>query len=185
MDKLKVAVPAHALRANALPTLGICPRHGQAATRTRKRTFYTATPWWCYLFILAGFLVAVLVIVSIRKQVSGPVPECTTCVSERQRYRGAVTAAWVGSIVVCLVALAKASTGLVLLTCLLGIAALVLSATGDRFRVSGVLSTDQGWLELKGVHPAFVQASHQAMQQAAQAQPVYAGYPGYGVAGTT
>jgi hypothetical protein len=177
MPKLKVTVPAQALRGHALPALGLCPRHGAPASSVRSRTFWTRTPIWAFLLIgvLAMFL---------RKQVDGPVPECGTCAKERRRYRQAVAAAWVTAFAVLVVGVGRASTSVLIAGSFMLLGALILTAISEEWRVQGVLSRDQLWLTLKGVHPAFVQAAQTAMHQAAQAPalahqgfPPYQGYP--------
>ena len=172
-----VTIPALALAAHGLPQLGLCPRHGQQTTRTSRRSFSTRAPAWSYLLIFVGLLLFLVVVLSVRKQVAGPFPECRECDRDRRRFKLWVAAGWSVSSLVLGLALWKANEPLLGIGSLLLVAALILSGMGDRFRVSGWLSKDEAWLTLKGVHPAFAQASNAAQQAAVAAQQSYAAQP--------
>ena len=70
----------------------VCVRHGRPATTTRKIRFASRTPWWAYLTLLAGLLVALIVILVVQKRVTAPAwPVCDEC---RRLRRSRLTAMW-------------------------------------------------------------------------------------------
>jgi len=169
MKTIKVALPAAALSSQALAALGMCPRHGTPATTTRWRTFWSPLPIW--LFLLVGVLASFF-----RKKLVGPVPECGQCGHERQRFRFAVGGVWLLVTLLLFVlpaVIPSAAVGFAIWL-LLAVAAVLFSFAGEQWRVRGVLTKDQLWLELKGVHPYFAHAVH--TQMSAAMQPVQPGY---------
>ena len=163
---MNLLVPAAAISSNSLAELGTCPLHDLPGISVSKRKFYTATPAWTLLLVLISLLVGLIVMLAIRKEVSGAIADCATCVASRKRYRYTVISAWV-LVLGLLFALAGSSSGaLVLLWFVLLVAAFIYSFAGNRSRVAGVLTKDQGWVELKKVAPGFASKVHVRMNAA-------------------
>jgi hypothetical protein len=162
----KVRVPNYTFTHDGLIELGMCPRHALPATKNRKRTYYTATPAWVLLLVLVSLLIAVIVLVVTRKRTNGMVPECARCGKVRTRFRLTLVAGWVTAAVLLPIAASSSSSLLIGVWFAVLVAALLGSFCGGNFRIGGVLSTDQVWLDLRRVHPAFVQAVAARMQPA-------------------
>jgi hypothetical protein len=163
---MELRVPAHAVGSNALLEIGTCPRHNRPGVRTKKLTFYTKPPLWAYLLIVVGVLVAVIVILVLRKQVTGNAYECDECLRAQRRFRALVISAWVLDIGLLLAASADSSGVAVLLWLVVTVAALVYSFTGATHRIRGFLTTDQVWVDLKNADAGFAAAVQQRMAQA-------------------
>jgi hypothetical protein len=169
--RVKIDVPANALRTGALLEIGRCARHDAPATRARTRRFTTEPPGIIVVLALFSFFVVFLLAAAFRKDVHGPIPECDRC---RASYRKRITAGWI-SVVACIgviVLSAVASSGPALLV---GIALLVLAissfVTADLGRVRGTLDDDLVWVELRGIDPAFGTAVQDRVQSAPQLDP--------------
>jgi hypothetical protein len=162
-------VPSAAVQSNALTGLGICPRHANPAVRSKKRSYYSATPPWVYVLILASLLIAVIIMIAIRKTVTGQVPDCATCMAE-QKKRTAI--AWVIAAVAVAVLLAglSATNGLVsLIGFLLLVVAICYPLAAPKKWQQGVVTKDGYWVEMKKVAPAFAAA---VQHQVAAATPI-------------
>ncbi len=166
---MNTSVPSNAVHAGALVELGICPTHGEPATKTRSREFVTRTPGWVYLLIPFGLLVAALVQMALQKKVKGPVPECPQCRSRRRTYNLLLAALWIGALAALIATGVTSNGALAVLWLVLQIAAIVWVFQGGRFMLKGTLSKDQIWVELRRVDERFVQAVQARM--AATAQP--------------
>ena len=168
-------VPAQAVSSGALTPLGLCPRHGLPAVRTKKRSYYTATPTWLYLLVLVSLLIAVLILLAVRKTVAGPVPDCATCVADQKRRRAIVLGSW-GLALVVLIGGMAANSGAVAAIGFFGlIAALLATFAVPQKWQQGQVTKDGYWVELKDPAPAFREAATRAM---AAAQPPTAYSPG-------
>ncbi len=66
---------------------GTCAQHGRSAVRLQKVTVHSRTPAWAYALLLAGLLIAAIVIAAIRESVTGAWPMCDVCVQRRGRMR--------------------------------------------------------------------------------------------------
>ncbi len=164
-------VPSTAIQANALTSLGICPRHANPAVRAKKRTYYSATPPWVFLLIFAGLLIALIVMVAIRKTVAGQVPDCETCVAE-QRKRSII--GWslaLGSVVLVLLGISASQDAITAVGVLALVAALLYPVAAPRKWANGVVTKDGYWVEFKKTAPAF-QAAVQQQVAAATPTPV-------------
>jgi hypothetical protein len=63
----------------------VCSRHGLPAAATRRVKLYSRSPWWVWLLMLAGWLVALIVAVALRKIVAAPAwPFCDRCEDRRR-----------------------------------------------------------------------------------------------------
>lgn len=165
-----VAVPAAWIAQGTLPPC--CSRHGGPATRHTKRRFDTKTPLWVFLLLVLGALIAIVVALALRKSVEGPMPECDECDRERRRFKLTVLAAWVADVVVLVLAVQLGAAGL-LLWLLVTLVALFWSfGGGQRYRVHGVLSKDQMWVELRGASDEFADAINAVVHPAQSAVPV-------------
>jgi hypothetical protein len=170
MAKKIIRIPAQTLPTGALSELGVCAVHGSAASTTRKRTFSTATPVWVVPLILVSLLLGLIVALVVRKQVSGPMAECSTCTSGRTRFRRLVWGGWATTVALLVASIAGNSGGLALAFLVALIVSLVLSVMGSAKQASGTLSKDQLWLELRSTHPAFDHVVS-ARMSAAMGQP--------------
>lgn len=63
----------------------ICVRHGRSAVRFQKVTVHSRPPAWAYALLVAGLLIAALVMSAIRIDVTGGWPMCDVCVARRKR----------------------------------------------------------------------------------------------------
>ena len=161
-----VSVPTSWITLGALPAC--CARHGGPATRADQRKFYTRTPWWVYLFIPVGLLIAAVIALAIRGTVDGPLPSCESCARERRRWIRTVWSLWgldlallAASIAAANSPIGKVAAGLWLLVTLV---ALVWSSRADRIRVTGRVSKDRNWVELRRVSDVFQNAVTTALQ---------------------
>jgi hypothetical protein len=134
------------------------------ATYLDTRNFYTRTPPWIALTALVGLLLFVILVLTFRTTVNGALPACGTCAQDRQRFLLWVKVGWLGTVVVFVAAIFTGSGALVLLAVLLAIAATVWSCCAHRFRVSGVVSKDKLWVELKGVGPEFARTIEEGLR---------------------
>ena len=151
-----VAIPAAWIAQGTLPP--ICARHGGPATRHRRRRFDTRTPTWVLALVLIALLLAAIVALALRKSVQGEIPECEQCVRDQRRFKLTVVGAWVGDVVVLLLAVNFGGAGLILWL-LVTLAALIWSfAGGQRYRVHGTLSKDQQWVAMRGSSEEFAAA---------------------------
>lgn len=157
----KVSAPSQWLQQGTLPP--VCARHGGPSTSMRKRTFYTRTPWWVILIVLASLLVGLIVALAIRKTLHARLPECARCAQEHRQFRTITAALWGATVVLLVLAVSLSSGGLGLLCFLVGVVALIWSFAGRR-QVQGFLTTDQAWVDLKGVSDEFAGAINGALQ---------------------
>jgi uncharacterized membrane protein YdcZ (DUF606 family) len=141
-----------------------CARHDVPSTHLDKRVFYTRTPAWVAVTFLAGVLLFVILAMALRTTAKGALPACPQCTRDRRRFRQWAWAAWIGAAVVFAVAIGMGSSGLILVGVLVLLAAIVVSCCGDRFRVSGFVSKDKMWVELKGVGPEFARMIDEALR---------------------
>lgn len=170
-----VFVPSYAVQSGGLPGLGVCGRHGRPPVRVKTRSYYSRTPPWMYLVLLFSLLIGLLLMLLLRKKVTGPVADCAVCVHDQQ-----VRVRWLGAALATTVLLfgygiAAASGGGVLLSVLAGFATLVTAvAVPPKFQ-QGTVSNDGVWVEMKKPAPAFALAVHSAMQaHTAAPQPAQA-----------
>ncbi len=160
-----VQVPAHWLAQNYLPP--ICARHGGPATSAVTRKFSTRPPGWSYVLILIGVLVFVIVVMALQYSLSTALPACAECRQDRRRFIGYALSGWVAAIALTVVSFTTTSGALIVLGLLAVVGALVFSFVGDSFRVSGHVSADRGWVNLKGVHATFAAAIDNAVRPGA------------------
>jgi hypothetical protein len=161
----KVQVPAHWVAANYLPP--ICARHGGPSTSVVKRKFSTRPPGWSYVLILVGVLIFAIVAMALQFSVRTSLPACAECSRDRRRFIGLALSGWVAAIILTVVAsTATTSAALVVLGLLALACALVFSFVGDSFRVSGHVTADRAWVNLKGVHATFAAAINNALRPA-------------------
>jgi hypothetical protein len=156
-------VPAVWVASRTLPP--VCARHEAPATRQSKRDFYTRTPSWVYLTLLIGILVAAIIAMALRTTVKGQLPACERCVSERRKFVATAWASWVLAIALLVLGISLSSTPLLVVSGLAILVALVISVSGDRFRVTGTVSKDRQWVDLKGTSEGFSQLVRQAVEQ--------------------
>jgi hypothetical protein len=157
-----VNVPAVWLAQGYLPRT--CARHGVPASTSCKRSFHTKPPLWVYILILASVLVFLIVVLVMRKTVSGHLPACASCTAERRRYLGSVLGGWVATVALFIAAGLTSSGALLLLGFAAVLAALVWSCCGDLQRVHGSLTADQVWVTLRGAHASFADQLQQALR---------------------
>jgi hypothetical protein len=151
------------LASGQLPTQ--CARHEAPATRRSKRDFYTRTPSWVYLTILIGILVAAIIAMAIRTRVKANLPACDRCVAERRKFVLIAWASWAVTLALFVLGAGLSSTPVLILSVVALIAAVVVSCSGDRFRVSGTVSKDRQWVDLKGTSEGFSAQIRQAVEQ--------------------
>lgn len=164
-----VQVPETWMAQSYLPPL--CARHGVPSTSSLKRTFYSKPPPWSYLLIFFGVVVFVLVVTLTRAKVTGNVPACVECARERRRFWLMVLAAWIASLAILVLGITFSKAGVTLLGFFAILGAVIVSLLGDRFRVSGNVSKDRIWVNLKGVHETFAAAVNDGVR-ASTASPV-------------
>jgi uncharacterized membrane protein YdcZ (DUF606 family) len=150
---MNVGVPTSWVAQNHLPP--VCARHGVPATKAEKRTFATAPPRWSYLLIVLGVLIFLIVVLATRTKVDTNLPACEQCGKDRKRFWVYVAVAGAVSVAVFATGAAIPSDGLTLLGFFLLLATLILACLRDRFRVSGTMSRDRAWVNLKGIHEKF------------------------------
>ncbi|MDT7571357.1 MAG: hypothetical protein QOE05_1531 [Actinomycetota bacterium] len=146
-----------------------CARHDVPSSHWDKRDFYTRTPPWVLLTIFIGVLLFVILALALRTTVKGALPACAQCTRDRRRFLLWVGGAWSGTAVVFAAGIGMGSDVLVLLGVLGLLGAIVVSCLGDRFRVSGSVSKDKLWVELKGVGPEFARIVDEALRAPQQA----------------
>lgn len=156
-----VRVPVAWIAQGSLPAM--CARHERPATRWSDRKFYSRTPVWAVALAVFGLLIAALVAQAIRKTVEGRLPACEQCDTDRRRFVGIVLGAWAADVLLLVASVAGHSGGLLMLWLLATVVALVVSFTGDRDRVSGYVSMDEHWVDLKGASDGFTTAINQAL----------------------
>jgi len=150
---MNVRVPTSWMAQNYLPP--VCARHGVPATTAVRRTFATAPPVWSYLLIILGVLIFLIVVLATRTKIDTALPACEQCGQDRRRFWIYVAVAGAVSGAALATGIAIASDGLSLLGFFLLLATLVLACLGDRFRVSGTVSRDRAWVNLKGISEQF------------------------------
>jgi hypothetical protein len=165
----RVEIPAVWVAEGHLPPT--CARHGVPMTTWTSRSFYTRTPWWVFLLFVVSLLIALIVSLAIRTTVSGRLPSCSRCKTERRRFVWSALGAWVASLTLLFVVPSALSVPSWFLFVLFGLvlAALIFSFAGDQFRVTGSVSKDRTWVELKGVSEPFAAAIRQALSAPAPA----------------
>ncbi len=158
-----VRVPSTALTQGGLARLGICPRHGLPATGLRKRTFFTLTPAWLYVLTAFTVLGGAIGAIILRKKVVAELPSCGRCTRDRALRFPATAISWTAAIALGAYVLADRPAATPILNIVLFSVALVLlsvalwlTTNGDG-GVTGVVSADQGWVQLSRVSPEFVQ----------------------------
>jgi hypothetical protein len=144
----------------------LCARHGGPASRTVKRSFHTPTPPWVLLLILVSLLIAAIVALAIRKSAHGYLPGCARCASDRRGFIAAACGGLTVGLLLTVLGFAVDSAGLLLLSLLVFLVALVGTFCGDQFRVRGRLRKDLQWVELRGVAPGFAAEMTRGLQQA-------------------
>ena len=150
---MKVRVPTSWMAQNYVPP--VCARHGVPATTAARRTFATPPPVWSYLLIVLGVVVFLIVVLATRTKVDTALPGCEQCGQERRRFWSYLAVAGAVSAAVFATGIAISSDGLAMLGFFLLLATLVMACLRDRFRVSGTVSRDRAWVNLKGVHERF------------------------------
>ena len=161
----KVQVPAHWVAANYLPP--ICARHGGPATSLVKRKFSTRPPGWSYVLILVAVVIFAIVAMAMQFSIATSLPACAECSRDRRRFIGFALSGWAAAIALTVVSFTTTSGALIVLGLLAVVCALVFSFVGDSFRVSGHVSADRGWVNLKGVHATFAAAINNAVRPGA------------------
>ena len=162
-------VPAIWVANNWLPNT--CARHEAVATRRIKRDFYTKTPAWLLPVFLLALLLALIIALAMRTTVKGQLPACERCGKERRTFLAYAWGSWGAATVLWGVAVYRASGVVALLATVVTLAAIVVSVLGDRFRVTGVVSKDRRWVELKGTSEGFSRAVAEALQGGQPAVP--------------
>lgn len=82
-DGDSVVVAATAVAGGLAPQ--VCVPHGRTGS-TAKVTFQSRTPWWVWLTVLVGLLVALILALVLRKTVIAPAwPVCDECRRERRQ----------------------------------------------------------------------------------------------------
>lgn len=163
-----VTVPGYAISSGGVQHLGVCPRHGRPASGVRKQKFGSKTPLWIIAIAIFTLLIAAIVAEAIRKRVTGPIPTCGQCDTDRKRFHWQVAGLWALDVALLVGGLsgnAFALLGWLALTLI----ALVYGTQTYRYSVQGTVSDDGMWVELKKVDAAFAEASNRAMA-AAQGQ---------------
>jgi len=168
---VRVDLPSTALHSGALLDLGLCARHGTPATRSRVHRFSSGLPAVVVVLAFFSFLLVLLLYAAFKKDVAGPVPECERCATT---YRHRTTVMWIGlvggpALLFALLAVPQTWIGLVGLA--LFVIGLVAGVMADHALVRGSLSSDLGWLELRGVDPAFAAAVQEGIKVAPQPDP--------------
>jgi choline-glycine betaine transporter len=167
VSPINLHVPSAAITAGALPEIGMCPRHGEAATRSKDRTFFTPTPIWVYLLCVVSLLFGLIVLLVTRKKVTGPIPECATCVQQQSTRRRNNWIAWSAAIVLFVAGVTISNAAVAVVAFLALVAALLYSVLGTKPVQSGTVTKDRHWVELKHVAPAFSVAVQEKMALAA------------------
>jgi hypothetical protein len=89
----------------------VCVRHGRPAAAHRKISFVSRSPWWTFLLILLSVLVALLVMLALRKRVTAPSwPVCDECLRQRRTRLTTMAGLLVGGPVVASLALPVVSS---------------------------------------------------------------------------
>jgi len=142
----------------------VCPRHGRAggATRPTKLSIYSRPPIWVYLLILLSLLIAVIVLIALRKTVkTSSWPACDTCRQVRRRNLTGMRACLLGWIPLTALGLAVDSSGMLGIALLfaLPLVGFVLGTLGSWGSiVKAKVTADGGSVELPTPHPDFVAA---------------------------
>jgi len=159
-------VPSAALQQGGLAELGICPRHALPGVRTKKRSYYTAAPAWAVLLIFLSLLIGLLVLVLIRKTVTGPVPDCSTCVAEQKKRLTIAWSAALLSVGLLFASFGQHNAGLVVAALVAIVGAMTYPVVAPKKWPFGVVTEDGWWVELKDTAPAFQEAVQQAIASA-------------------
>jgi hypothetical protein len=165
-----VVVPAADFEAGRLP--GICAVTGAPATANLKR-HYAGTPQWVGCLFLISWLALIVAILFTHQEVTGRLPVISSIAArvERLHRTGSLAffagiAAWIVAVVAGLVLSGTAGTVVVTMLLTLGVVAFIAAVTTSvmESRMLGIKGrvTKDGfgtrWVQLRGVHPAFVQA---------------------------
>ena len=163
-----INVPAGWINAGTLPPC--CARHGGPVTEWQKRSFYTPVPWWLLILFPFAMLLAAIIALCIRRTVKGVLPACAECKRDRQRFVRLAIGGWVLDAALLFVFTLLGPAGIVLWL-VTTFAALCFCFCGDRFRVSGRVSKDTMWVQLRGVDASFASAIKGALAPPSQFVP--------------
>jgi hypothetical protein len=95
--------------------------------------------------------------------VKGKLPACGLCSKERRTFKLAVSGSWGAVVLLFIVAVSTSMIAVLILSLVGALAALVLSFSADSFRVRGVVSNDQMWVELHKSSETFSRLIRQAL----------------------
>jgi hypothetical protein len=95
----------------------------------------------------------------------GRIPACERCVADRRTFVVRAWASWAVAVALLVAGVSTGSGALTGISALLVVVALVFSFCGDQFRVSGALSKDRTWVDLKGTSESFDAQIRQAVGQ--------------------
>jgi hypothetical protein len=145
----------------------VCARHGRRATDTRRVTFYSRAPLWTVLLFFVAILIALIVILAVRKDIKSPAWRlCDQCRADRsQRLLAGWSLMLLGPVAVGLFDEALSLTGdaeglflvIGMFACVLTGFVVLTQATWTVLFAADVV-TGGADLRLRKAHPAFVAA---------------------------
>jgi hypothetical protein len=170
---VEVRVPAHFVSSGwGTPT--VCVKHGEAAVERKNVRFISPPPGWSYVLVLAGVVVAVIVMLAIRKTVEAKDwPFCEHCRQDRRKgliIGLGIVAAGVAGLVPAFSIPGDGGALLTLLCVLVLVAGYILSIRGgSRVLLGGGRVIDGGQtVQFRKAHEAFAAQATAAQQSAAQ-----------------
>jgi hypothetical protein len=160
-----LSIPAAQVAAGHLPH--ICARHGESPVAMRRIRFISKPPPWAPVLILAGGIVYLIVVSSLRKKIEAPAwAWCAQCKAQRSRMLGiglGVLGLGLLLIVVGLATIDNSAGPLLFLVGLVGLLAGAVVAARSSFQAvsSAYVSQDGHFLEVHKEDQRFVQALRQ------------------------
>src|SRR5690348_1719842 len=157
-----LSIPAAQVTAGHLPH--ICARHGEPPVAMRRIRFISKPPPWAPFLILAGGIVYLIVVTSLRKKIEAPAwAWCAQCKAQRSRMLGiglGVLGLGLVLIVAGLATIDNSAGPLLFLVGLVGLLAGAVVAARSSFQAisTAYVSQDGNFLEVHKEDQRFVQA---------------------------
>ena len=176
-----LSIPAAQVTAGHLPH--ICARHGEPPVAMKRIRFISKPPPWAPFLILAGGIVYLIVVTSLRKKIEAPAwAWCAQCKSQRSRMLGIGLGVLGLSLLLIIGGLATidGSAGpLLFFVGLIGLIAGAIVAARANYQVisSAFVSQDGQFLEVHKEDQRFVQALRQGQAPPQQQQWGYGAQP--------
>jgi len=157
-----IDLPAAWIEQGTLPK--ICPRHGLPATDQQRQSFYARLPRWLVVSIFLTLALAIILVLIVRRSVTGYVPRCDRCRADRRRAIAIAAALWV-VLVASIGPIAALGNGVVVAVWfVILVAAVIVSVRAPHsWSIDGWFLAESRSVRLVGVDPAFVEAARTAL----------------------